>query len=150
MIATSYVDKRYAARGALRDYQTMLRVIEITPDEVIAAYDSMTAPRTLMRLSVPSSGDPLAGELKMAAVIDDMDIMRERYRTAMEFRAWFEPAWEALSEQERMILREFYMAGSFKSGATSRLSARLGCSERHVGRLRAKALIRLSLLLYGG
>ena len=149
MIAMSYVDKRYAAKGALRDYQTMLRVMDITPDDIKAAYEDATAPRMPALSHAPAVRDPLAGELKLAAAIDDMDMMRERYRGAVEFIAWFEPAWKALSEQERVILREFYMSGSFKSGATERLQEHLGCSLKHVERLRGRALSRLALLLYG-
>ena len=149
MIAMSYVDKRYAARGALRDYQTMLRVMEITPGEVVAAYGDMAAPRTPVLEHGPTAHDPLTGELKLAAAIDDMDIMRERYQAAVEYMAWFEPAWKSLSEQERIILREFYMSGSLRSGATARLHEQLGLSLKHVDRLRGRALSRLSILLYG-
>ena len=149
MIAMRYLDKCYATRGVLRDYRTMMNVIEITPDEIKAAYEDATAPRTPALSHAPAAHDPLAGENKLAATIDDLDILRERYRKAIEFMDWFEPAWNVLSEQERMILREFYMAGSFRSGATERLHEQLKCSEKHVERLRGRALSRLALLLYG-
>ena len=33
--------------------------------------------------------------------IEEIDILKERYRQAMEYMAWFLPAWEELSEDER-------------------------------------------------
>jgi hypothetical protein len=63
---------------------------------------------------------------------------------------WFEPAWRALTDDERLILSEFYMSGNQRSGATYRLMGLLNYSESHIERMRAKALSGLRQMLYGG
>jgi len=42
---------------------------------------------------------------------------------------WLDPAWGALTDEEH-ILREFYMTGNQRSGATARLQCELNYSER--------------------
>lgn len=93
--------------------------------------------------------DPHTGEARLAAQLDEIDVLVERYRHAMEYRAWFQPAWDALSDNDRLILSEFYMSGNVKSGACARLEQRLHCSAATVDRNRSKALSRLTLLLFG-
>jgi len=149
MIAWRYLDKKFAVRKALRDYPDMAHVMDITPDAIKTAYDSMTAPRTPVISPAPAVRDPLAGENKLAAMLDEMDVVRERYREAVDFMGWFEPAWKLLNDEERMLLNEFYMVGSLKSGATDRLHNRIGYSRQHVERLRGRAFSRLTILLYG-
>jgi len=63
--------------------------------------------------------------------------------------AWFQPAWNTLTEQERSILQECYMAGSVRDGTRARLADELNYTERHIDRLRGDALRRLKLLLFG-
>jgi len=149
MIAWNYLDKRYAVRKALRDYQDMVRVIEITPDKVKTVYDDMIAPRTPALSHTPAARDPLAGENKLVSMLDDMHGILERYREAVEFMEWFKPAWKLLTNEEQDILHEFYMGGSLKSGATERLQKQMKYSSQHVERLRGRAFSRLTLLLYG-
>jgi hypothetical protein len=56
---------------------------------------------------------------------------------------------EELTDDEQSILREFYMTGTQRSGATARLRSELNFSEAHIERLRNKALSRLTLMLFG-
>jgi len=86
--------------------------------------------------------DARAGEEKTA--------MQQRYQQARKFMDWFEPAWGYLSATEQLVLREFYMRDSLRSGATARLQVKLGYSERNVDRIRGRALGKLAKLLYGG
>ena len=148
-VAWRYLDKNRAVKKALRDYQRMTQIVEITPDEIKAAYMDMADPHTPSLSHTPSTHNPLAGENRLASKIDEMDVMRERYREARDYFKWFEPAWNMLTEEEQMILREFYMSGSFKSGATSRLHLRLGHCERTIDQMRGDTLHQFSVLLYG-
>ena len=54
-----------------------------------------------------------------------------------------------MTDTEQMVLREFYMNGSLRSGAAARLQERLSFSERQIQRIREKALKRMSILLFG-
>ena len=92
----------------------------------------------------PAGRGRAAGE-----VADTLDVIQERYRQAVEYMGWFEPAWATLTDTEQMVLREFYMNGSLRSGAAARLQERLSYGHSQIDRIRSKALARLSHLLFG-
>ena len=85
----------------------------------------------------------------LAAQLDKLDILRERYSQALEYMSWFEPAWSSLTDTEQHILTEFYMRENQKSGATYRLMNELNYSQSQVERLRASALSHLRIMLFG-
>lgn len=62
---------------------------------------------------------------------------------------WFEPAWNSLSKENQLILKEFYMNETLKSNAGVRLNLKLGYSERQIHRLKDKAMEELSFYLFG-
>ncbi|GHV12207.1 hypothetical protein FACS1894219_04690 [Clostridia bacterium] len=148
-IAWKYIDKTVATIAAIRDYSSMRANINNTPDAIKELYQSMSTPRNSVPTGMPSVHNPQAGESILATQIDKLDILRERYSTAVEYMAWFEPAWGMLTDTEQHILREFYMCGSQRSGATHRLMAQLEYSESHTERLRSLTLKRLQTLLLG-
>jgi len=124
MIGWSYLDKRRAAVAALRDYTTMKNILAITPQ------------------AVKETRPPPPGAEHTA--------LQQRYQQAGDFMDWFEPAWGCLNDTEQLVLREFYLRDSLRSGATARLQVKLGYSERSVDRIRGRALDKLTKLLYGG
>ena len=149
MIAWKYVNKNSAVISAIRDYQNMRFIINNTPEEIKEVYGKMTAPRAAKMTGMPSAKNPQAGADKLAAQIDKLDVLRERYSNAIDYMAWFEPAWSSLTDTEQRILSEFYSGGNQKSGATYRLMAEFSYSESHVERMRSNALNHLRSLLYG-
>ena len=149
VIALKDVNYNAAAIDALRKFKDMQFIANNTRDEIKEGYEDMTAPRMPTLTGLPSAWDPRAGEDILSERIDTLDILRKRYSTAFNFVMWFTPVWWHLTDTERQILSEFYMTGNQRSGATNRLAESLGYSESHVERLRAKALSRLCLLLYG-
>lgn len=149
MIAWKYLNKPSATVSALQDYSTMREIINITPQETKELYDRMISPRAARITGLPSARNPQAGEEKLAKSLDELDILQERYRQAIEYMGWFEPAWAALTDEEQIVLREFYMSGSLRSGATARLQQQLNYGHSQVDRIRSKALSRLSHLLFG-
>ena len=149
MIAWTYLDKQTATIAALRDYNSMKFICDNTSDEKKEIRERMTALRSSNLNGMPSARDPKAGEGKLAEQLDTIDVLEKRYDCAEEYMAWFKAAWDALSDTEQLILREFYMGESQKSGATYRLMDRLGYSERQIERLKNKAITQLAVLLYG-
>ena len=87
-------------------------IIEHTDEKIKAVSDQMT--------SIGSPGfeehirvdNPKAGEDKLIKMIDEIDTLKERYRQAVEFMDWFEPAWKKLSEDEQYVLSEYYQEES--------------------------------------
>lgn len=149
MIALKYINKNAATVAAIRDYENMRFIIINTPQEIKDVYSQMISPSGPKLSGMPSARNPQAGADKLAAQIDKLDILRERYSQAIEYMTWFEPAWSSLSDTEQKILAEFYKTDNQKSGATYRLMHELNYSESHIERLRSDALTHLRTLLYG-
>lgn len=72
-----------------------------------------------------------------------------RLKRVNDYLNWFEPPWNALSEEQRMILTEFYMNDNLKSGAGVRLQFKCNYSERQLYRIKGDALLELSKYLFG-
>jgi hypothetical protein len=99
---------------------------------------------------MPSAHDPKAGENKLAACIDEIDVLKERYRQALEYMNWFQPAWEALSEEERFVLQEFYLNVEHKQiQAVLNICDRFNIERSSAYNKKNRALQHLALLLYG-
>ena len=149
MIAWKYIDKSSATIAAIRDYTSMRNIINITPQDIKDLYDRMVSPRSSKPSHAPRSYNPGKAEEMLTSSLDKLDAMQERYRLAIEYMGWFEPAWSGLTDDEQLIMREFYMGESQRSGASARLQERMNFSEPHIERLRRKALTRLSIMLFG-
>jgi hypothetical protein len=149
-IAWIYLDKKSAAVDALKDYASMDYIIKNSPDDLDEVRTRMTSVRSSASDGMPRTPDPHAGETRLAASLDEIDILKERYRRALEYMEWFRPAWDALNEDEQFVLSEFY-----RDDDGSRIDA-IGniCDQFHIERTSAykkknRALERLSTLLYG-
>lgn len=107
-IIWKYLDKRSAAGDALKDYKSMKFIIDHTEDEIKNAYEKMSGASSPQFDGMPRSHNPQAAEERIIKGIGEIDVLKERYRQAMEYMAWFLPAWEELSEDERYVLATFY------------------------------------------
>ena len=149
MIAWTYLDKKSAAADALRDFASMEYILLNHTEVEADIRDNMVTIRSSAPTGTPHNHNPQAGEARLAAQLDEIDVLKERYRQALEYMEWFKPAWEELSEDDRYVLREFY-------GADGRQADLIGniCDHFHIERTSAynrknRALTRLSILLYG-
>ena len=91
-IAWKYLDKKSAAADAVKDYGSMKFIIEHTDDEIKAAYEKMGGISSPQFDGMPHAHNPHAAEDRMAEGMDEISVLRERYRQAMEYMAWFVPA----------------------------------------------------------
>ena len=150
-IAWLYLDKRNAAINALKDYEGMNYIIQNAPSEIAATQECMTGIRSPALSDMPKgSRDPHTAEIRIVKAMDSISLLNERYRRAEEYMAWFLPAWQMLSEQERFVLSRFYMDDESKQVD----SVGEICEHFHIERTSAykrkdRALSRLTLLLYG-
>ena len=103
-IIWQYLDKRGATANALRDYGRMEFIISHTDDKVKAVHEKMGGVSSPQFDGMPHTHNPHAAEDRMAEGMDEISVLRERYREAVEFMAWFGPAWAELTEDERYVL----------------------------------------------
>ncbi len=149
-IIWKYLDKRSAAVDALKDYRNMKFIIEHTDDEIKAAYEKMGGVSSPQSDGMPHAHNPHAVEDRMIKGIEEIDILRERYRQAVEYMGWFLPAWEELSEDDRYVLDAFYSEDNeYGSGSADDVADYFGIERASAYRRKNRALAKLTTLLFG-
>ncbi|MDR2024286.1 MAG: hypothetical protein LBQ71_13825 [Hungatella sp.] len=148
-IIWKYLDKRSAAVDALKDYSSMKFIIDHTDDDIKAAYDKMRGVGSSRFDGMPHGHNPQAGEESILKGIEEIDVLKERYRQAVEYMEWFIPVWSELSEDERYVLDAFYSDEDFNTGAVYDI-----CDHFHIERSSAynkknRAVQHLTVLLFG-
>jgi len=128
----------------------MCYILENHSDDIADTRSRMTAVSSGIPDGLPLKPDPHAFENMLAASLDEIDVLKERYRRALEYMEWFKPAWAVLSEDEQFILSELFMRNDIsKAEAVSNVGARLVLERSHVYRRKDRAVSHLALLLYG-
>lgn len=149
-IAWNYLDKRAAAVAALKDYGRMQHIIDNTDDEISAVYDRMTGVGSIANDGMPHASNPKAGEDRMVKCIDEIDVLKERYRQAVEYMDWFVPAWEFLSENDKYVLESFYgESNEYGTSVADIVAEHLQMERSSAYRKKNRALEKLTTLLYG-
>ena len=149
-IVWQYLDKRAAAINALKDYSSMKYIIEHTDEDIATLNEEMSSPVSPVLNGMPSTHDPKAGEKRLIACINEIDVLKERYRQALEYMDWFQPAWDALTEDEQYVLKEFYLDDEQKQiDAEYNICERFNIERSSAYNKKNRALQHLALLLYG-
>lgn len=149
-IAWIYLDKKTAAIDALKDYSSMEFILANHPDDLEEAQEHLFSLRSSIPTGMPSAHNPKAGENKLISCIDEIDVLKERYRQALEYMEWFKPAWDALNEDEQFVLSEFYRNLDLRqTDAIGNICDRFNIERSSAYNKKNRALARLALLLYG-
>lgn len=149
-IAWKYLDKRSGTVQAIKDYSSMKFIIENTSRDIAGVYDGLSGVGSSNMDGMPHAHDPKATEGRLVSGLDEIDVLKERYRQAVEYMAWFVPAWEELSEEEQFVLDAFYG----NTGYDNEDPVDIICQAYHLERSSAynrknRAVNHLVTLLYG-
>jgi hypothetical protein len=148
-IIWNYINKKSIAIEAIKDYRNMQKIIEITPDKLKEEEERLTSVSGGVMNDMPHAPrNSQSFDNKLINCINSIDVLKEKYRHALDFFYWFTPAWKSLERQEQYILDEFYAKGG-NSGASRRLSFELNYSEPQIYRKKEYALNRFTVLLLG-
>ena len=91
-----------------------------------------------------------AGENRILKGIEEIDVLKERYRQAVEFMEWFQPAWNTLSDEEQVVLELFYISGDGnQTDAVLAICERFYIERSSAYKKKDRALTHLAVLLYG-
>lgn len=94
--------------------------------------------------------NPTAGENRILKGIEEIDVLKERYRQAVEFMEWFQPAWNTLSDEEQVVLELFYISGDGnQTDAVLAICERFYIERSSAYKKKDRALTHLAVLLYG-
>ena len=149
-IMWKYLDKRSATIAAIKDYESMQFIINSTDDEIKRVHEKMTSVGSPKWDGMPRTHNPQASEERILKAIDEIDILKERYRQAVEYMDWFKPAWEQLPDDDRYCLETFYGDGNtYGSSAAYYIAEYLHIEQPTAYKRKNRALDRLTVLLFG-
>ena len=149
-ITWKYLDKRAGAVEALKDFGSMKFILEHTDGEIKSTYDKMSGVSSPQFDGMPHSHNPHAAEDRMIKGIEEIDVLKERYRQAVEYMAWFLPAWQELSEDERYVLETFYSRDNvYGSSVIYDIAEHFNIEQTSAYKKKNRALDRLTVLLFG-
>lgn len=150
-IIWQYLDKKKAAENALKDYKSMQYIIDHTDEEIATVHERMTALGSPGLSDMPKSpSNPQANENRIIKAIDQIDVLKERYRQAVEYMEWFQPAWMALSADERYVLEALcWCSDESQTDAVYAVCDHFHIERTSVYSRKHRAIQHLALLLYG-
>ena len=129
-----YLDKRSATIAAIKDFNNMQFIIRDTGEEIRGVYETAAGISSPKLDDMPKAHNPNAGEDRAIRAIED----------------WFQPAWDALSEDDRFVLDTFFCSESkYGSGAADAVSDHFSIERSSAYRKKNRALENLTTLLYG-
>ena len=149
-IAWIYLDIKSAAVCALRDFPIMEHIIQTHQDNTRQLRAHLTSVNMPRLSGLPKKPNPRAAENKIAMTLDLIDVVEEKYYQALEYMAWFCPAWAEMSDEEQLILSAFCQWDDVtKAEVIQRLGDHLGLEKTAVYTRKDKAASHLGFLLYG-
>ncbi len=149
-VVWKYLDKRAGAVAALKDFDSMKFIIDNTDAEIKAAYEKMGSVGSIRYDGMPHTHSPKAGEDRLVNMIDEIDVLKERYRQAVEYMEWFVPAWEQMTEDDRFILETFYSEDNeYGSSAADAVAKYFHIERASAYRKKNRAVDKLTVLLFG-
>ena len=148
-IGWSFLDKRNATKEAVRAYNNMNFIVKHAHEEMQEVRGRMGGATSPILDGLPHNHNPQNRENSLLAGIDEIDILKERYRQALEYMDWFKPAWEQLSEDERYVLDVFYMNGEESGDGIELIMQHFNIERRSAYNRKNRSLARLAVLLYG-
>lgn len=149
-IVWKYLDKRAGAIAALKDFSSMKFIIEHTDEEIKRVCENITGYGGTALEGMPHTHNPHAVEDRIINGISEIDVLKERYRQAAEYMAWFMPAWEELSDDERYVLETIYgNENDYGANAVYAVCDRFSIERSSAYNKKNRALNHLVTLLFG-
>lgn len=148
-ILWKYLDKTNATIAALKDFSSMRFIIENTEKRIKQEKIRMEGLASPNMDGMPHAHNPHAGEERVVSAIEEIDILKERYRQAVEYMNWFLPAWKQLTDDEQYILETFYDAEAASSGAVYTICDHFSIERSSAYNRKNRALQHLTVLLFG-
>lgn len=149
-ITWRYIDRRAAAINVLRDYATMETIIESTPDDLKAIEADLPSLSSTILDGSRRAFNPTAAEDKILRHLERIDNRTRKYLQAKDYMDWFNPAWQALTDEERDVLEVCFLSGyESATDAIYEVQERLNVERSTTYNRRKTALDHLTVLLYG-
>ena len=150
MIAYKFVDWEQTTIRALKSYEAMKHCIDTADEALLKADDRLYSLKGATTGKEPVQGGGSRPEDAWATAIDHKTVIMDKLGKAKEYMAWFQPAWDKLTEPERVVLYERWIVHrDDKGGWVNSVKARLFIEQSQCYERSSEALERLCMLLYG-
>jgi len=113
-----------------------------------AAAVAMLKDRRKMAAALESASPEIKSTLQASKCREELPAEYMRYWDAMEFLVLFEPSWNCLTDEERMLLEEFYLGNEPQMAVSARLQQRFGCTPSVINSRRKNAEARLAWYIF--
>lgn len=138
------------ALAALQDFHLMeANADENTEQTAEQLRDKLASPASPRMDGMPHNNSPHAGEQRIAATLDKIDLLIERKRQAMEDLEWFLPVWALLSEDDRIMLQAFFLGEGSQEDAVGQVCNHFYVERTTAHQKKSRTLFRLATALYG-
>ena len=127
----------------------MQHIIDFTDAEIRQVEEQMAGVGSLKIDGMPKNQDPQVGEERMITGMERIDVLKERHRQAEEYMAWFQPCWDALSDDDCFVLECFYNNSKYGAGVADVIADHFCIERASTHRKKIRALDNLTTLLYG-
>ena len=149
-VMTKCLDTRKAAISALEDYPLMEQAAsQDTQAEANQLREDLASPTSPKITGMPRSRDPHAGERRIAATLDKIDLLAARKQEAQDYLDWFLPAWGSIAEDDRFVLENFFLGEGNQDERVQMIGDHFYIQRDSVYRRKNRALDRLAVALYG-
>ncbi|XCB30979.1 hypothetical protein RQN30_03185 [Arcanobacterium hippocoleae] len=146
---TKYLDIRKAAIAALQDYPAMDELANQTSNlEIEQIRQDLESPGSPRLDGMPKTSNPHAGETRIAAGLDEIDLIQARTVQAKQYLEWFDAAWARLTDDDRYVLEGFFLSQGSQEEAVQELADHYYVERDSIYRKKNRALDRLATLLY--
>lgn len=145
----NYFDYKKAAIAVLQDYGTQVLILEHSPSHRAELRESLTSVQAPAPDATPGRRDPKAGEGRLCAVLDKVDLLKDREEMARAYLDWFNPAWAALDADDQFVLETFFLDSLPAEEAVVKVAERFYVERKSAFQKRQRALGRFTRLLFG-
>ena len=149
MIQNDFIYYISATKAAIRAYTDMEYNCSALDAVATAVDNDMIHPPGGGYSDTPTHGGGNRTEEAWCRGIDQKDLLRDKLAKARAYMTWFKPAWDRLTEEEKIVLEEHYMHQRLAGSWLESVAARLYVEKSQAYRLNERALKRLSILLFG-
>jgi hypothetical protein len=98
---------------------------------------------------MPHSHNQRAAEDRIIGGIEEIDVLKERYRQAVEYMEWFQLSWDQLTPDEQYVLEAFYTEGYEDTNVVYAICDKYNIERSSAYNKKNRALQHLQVLLFG-
>lgn len=150
-IANRFVDWTGATIKAIKCYKDMRYCIEASQDKLRDLTDRMESPKGSKLSDMPRSSGGNKTEDAWVGCIDGKITIEHKLKEARSYMEWFCPAWNRLTETEKILLEERFINKNYSTDSwINSARTRVNYEKTQLYEKSNEAVERLKIMLFAG